>query len=244
MMGRFHDYEDEFARADASERELQRQMGMQDGPSSKSSTFDYNRQNNYGGYNTFNNNYNNNFSAPPQQQSVWNGVNQSTFINRIGGGRQRQISNPRAAKLAMTVLAVIFFIVSLFLLAVMYVTVKVMRDGYDKCTLEVEAVVVQNVLSSTGSNKGSSYYPVFRYEYDGKVYQQKSSSGRKPAKYEIGDKVTLHINPDKPMQFYDEKEDKLVMIIISSIAGFFFVIALIFTALSISKKKQIQSMME
>ena len=241
-MGRFHDYEDEFARADARERELQRQMGMQDGPSRKSSTFDYNRQSSYGGYNNYNNNYN--YSAPPQQQSVWNGVNQSRFINSIGAGKRGQISNPRAAKVALTVLAVIFFIVSVFLLAVMYVTVKVMRDGYDKCTLEVDAVVVQNVLSSRGSNKGSSYYPVFKYEYDGKVYQQKSSSGKKPAKYEVGDKVTLHINPDKPMQFYDEKEDTLVMIIISSIAGFFFVLSLIFTVASIAAKKKIQTMLE
>ena len=37
-MGRFHDYEDEFARADARERELQRQLQMQDGISMPNST--------------------------------------------------------------------------------------------------------------------------------------------------------------------------------------------------------------
>ena len=232
-MGRFHDYEDEFARADARERELQRQLGMQDGPSRPRSTNNfnnYNRQNSYG--------------APAQQQSVWDYAGQSRFVNRVGGGKYGVNPNPRAAKTALTVIAVIFYIVSIFLLAIMFIVVRYMRSDYEKCTAEVEAVVVQNVLSSKSSSNSTSVYPVFRYEYNGKVYQQRSHIGRKPAKYSEGEQVTLHIDPDNPSRFYDEKEDTLVMIVISSIAGFFFVLALVFTVCAVAKKKQIQSIME
>ena len=232
-MGRFHDYEDEFARADARERELQRQLGMQDGPSRPRSTNNFNNYNNYKNYNNYNmqNNY--------RQPDVRNYAGQSSFVNRSGN-----VFNPQAAKTAFTVLAVIFYIASAFLLAVMFVVIRYMRTNYEKCTVEVEAVVVQNVLSSKSSSNGTSVYPVFRYEYNGKVYQQRSRIGRKPAKYSEGEQVTLHIDPDNPSRFYDEKEDTLVMIVISSIAGFFFMLALVFTVCAAVKKKQIQSMMQ
>ena len=244
-MGRFHDYDDEFAKADARERELQRQMGMQDGPSRpvNNGFSGYSGPNAYGGFNNQNNFSSYNNYAQPQQQSIWDQAGQSKFVTGLNGRTTKPI-DPRAAKTALTVIAVVFFIVAVFLFAVMFICVRTMRKEYEKCTEQVEAVVVQNVLTNKQSGKGTTFYAEFEYEYNGTVYKSMSRSGQKPAKYSVGQKVTLHIDPNDPSTFYDEKEDTLVMIVISSIAGVFLLLAVIFTAASLSKKKQIQSMMQ
>lgn len=250
-MGRYNDYDDELRRAEAHEKELERRMKMQDGASSPSSRpTGYNNYNNYNRYpnNSFQgapNNYGgyNNYAAPPQQ-SIWDGASQSKFVNAVNKEARLQLrGDPRAAKTAFTAIAVIFYFVAVIIFAIMIIVVENMKKDYEKCTQEVEAVVVRNDLVKKRSGKGTLYYPVYEYEYNGKKYLQQGPVGNKSIRHDVGDKVTIHIDPDRPSRFYDEKEDRIVTVVMSLIAVFFFVIALIFTVSSVKAKKRIQSIM-
>ena len=248
-MGRFNDHGDEFARADARERELERQMGMRDGVSS-SAQYNPQRYDQQGfgqqGYNANPNyNYNSNYGYGQVPPSIWDGASQSRLMGAARSGIQRRMPpNPRAAKTAMTAMAVLFFFTAFIMLGVMLITAHNMRKDYRECTAQVEAEVVRNIRRSRGVNRGSSVYPVFRYEYGGKVYEQVSRTGSRDTKYDVGEKVVLNVDPDSPSRFYVDKEDTFVIVIISSIAAVFFVLGVVFAIGSAKKKKQIQSMLE
>ena len=76
-MGNYHDFDDEFARADAREKELERQMNMKDGVSSPSNY-------NAGGYGY----------APPPQNNYYGGYNQGGYYNGANQGGYGSMQNP------------------------------------------------------------------------------------------------------------------------------------------------------
>ena len=237
----YNDYDDALKRAEAHERELQRKMGMQDGvgrprpaePMKQAFT----QSNSYpppGGYPK------SNFSGPygAAQQNVYS---PKFAAYKINGTPVRR--DPAATKKLCTIFAVVFFMISLVLIGIMVLVVWAMRSSYDRCTEEVNAVVVNNIKGSKDDDGRYSYYPVFKYEYNGQVYQKKNSIGKRPAKYQIGDQLQLHINPADPQEFYDEKQDGIVMLAVGIISGVFFIVSLIFTIAAIKIKRSMQSSM-
>ncbi len=206
-MGNGFDYEDEFARADAREKQLQRQLNMKDGA---------NIQSNANGY------YQNN--------GQYDGYDYSPFYDKKGN----PISS-RSARHLLTGLSVMFFVLALFLAVLMFVIVHSMRQSYARCSVEVQGVIVDNVISRSGNE--STYFPVIRFEYKGREYEQKSDSGSYPAKYETGQVVTVHINPDNPKELYIEKDDSTVISGLSVISGAFLVLGIMLVIVSVKSKR-------
>ncbi|WP_028505856.1 DUF3592 domain-containing protein [Ruminococcus sp. FC2018] len=237
----YNDYDDALRRAEAHEQELQRQMGMQDGVSrarpAEPMKQTYMQNGGYppqGGYTA------QNYGGPYRgaQQNVYT---PKFAAYKINGTPVRR--DPSATKKLCTIFAVVFFMISLVLAGIMFLVVWSMRASYDRCTEEVRAVVVDNIKGSKDDNGRYSYYPVFQYEYDGQSYKKKNSIGNRPAKYQIGDVVQLHINPADPGEFYDEKQDGIVMLAVGLISGIFFIVSLIFTIAAIKIKRSMQNSM-
>lgn len=206
-MGNGFDYEDEFARADAREKQLQRQLNMKDG---------VNIQSNANGY--------------YQNYGQYDGYDYSPFYDKKGS----PISS-RSARHLLTGLSVMFFVLALFLAVLMFVIVHSMRQSYARCSVEVQGVIVDNVISRSGNE--STCFPVIRFEYKGREYEQKSDSGSYPVKYETGQVVTVHINPDNPKELYIEKDDSTVISGLSVISGAFLVLGIMLVIVSVKSKR-------
>lgn len=76
------------------------------------------------------------------------------------------------------------------------------------CTLTCSAEVVDVVKQETHSVDDSrmiSWYPVYEYSVNGSVHQKTASVGGRKGQLQIGQKVTIHVNPDNPDEFYCEK---------------------------------------
>jgi hypothetical protein len=76
-----------------------------------------------------------------------------------------------------------------------------------------------------------------RYEFGGKQYTKTSREGEYPAKYTVGQKVNIHINPDDPSKFYINNDEAVVIASLSIISGGFLLIALMFMVMFIKLQK-------
>lgn len=86
-----------------------------------------------------------------------------------------------------------------------------------KCTEQVSAVVVKNleVNKLRGGNKGkvhgTTYAPIFEYEYDGKEYSYISKISSNPAEYSAGERVTIRVNPNDPDEIYHKPKGAVML---------------------------------
>lgn len=228
-MGNYNNYEDEFVRADARERELERQLSMKDSTSAAN-----NAQGGSSPFYGYQNVPNNGF----QYNTQTDGYDYSPYYDKNG----KPIS-PRSARNIITVLSVVFFVIAMFLLVLMFIIVHSMRMSYARCSADVQGVVVDNVFEHNDDD--GTYYPVFKYEYHGKSFEQKSTSGRYPAQYRIGDRVIVHVNPDDPGEYYVDKDDGIVIMALSVLSGAFLVLGVMFVIVSVkSKRNERNSMMQ
>lgn len=81
------------------------------------------------------------------------------------------------------------------------------------------------------NGKGNTYYyPVFEYYAGGLMRRVTSSFGSNPGRYQIGEEVELLYNPDKPEQFWSERDAKMMKLVCGIFIGFgvFFLIMGIF----------------
>ena len=258
-MGRYHDFDEEFARADQREKELQRQLGMDDGVSTPrpAST----PQQGFGGYNNtpggFGNNYNgynNGFGAYNNNAGNYGAANNYSFqppqqFGTAFAGRNvyTRTADPRATKRAFTAISVIFYFVSVVLLGVMVIVATKLHEDYKGCTADVQAQVLGNrsAMKRTSGNKvRTKYYAVYSYEFEGKQYKGVSKTGSTNPKYRAGDIVTIHVDPDDPTRFYDQRDDYVVYTVLGSIGGSFFLLAVVFTVAGHKVKKKMQSSMQ
>ena len=268
-MGNYRDLEDEFARADARERELQRQMSMEDGVSapnnqsgSNAGNYGYGsvQQNNsygyqQGGYNNFaqqggyNNfagqgGYGNRYMQNPNYPPFYNSDHPQQGVYNRGNMYAARSAPPsqQASLKALTIISVVFILVAVLMFALMIIITTSMKNKYARCTAEVDGIVIENILETHTDNDGTSrsYYPVFKYEYEGRTYTERSNSGRYPAKYQVGDNVTVHVNPDKPSEFYVDKDDFIITLIFSIIGGVFLILGIVFIIIRTKTKHRQQ----
>lgn len=250
-MGRNTDLQDELRRAEAHERELQRRLGMEDGISRPRSD-NYSSGFSDNGFNAYGNAFDDGLVEFADEDGCINVPDGAGgFIRYQVSERQvrgknvrmykqvyRTSPNPKHASVAFKVLGTVFILSAIVLLLLMWLVVDSMRAGYSRCTQQVQATVIRN-------EKGSedTYFPVFEYEVDGMIYTQKSHSGRNPPKYQLGDKVTIHYDPTNPNGFYVEKEDMIVIGVMTSISGLFMLLGVIFVVVSVKKKRQADNML-
>ena len=214
-MRRRDDYDEAFARADAREKELQRQLGMSDGVKTTPPR-------------SFNNNFNrfNTYSVrPPMGNAPYQGTNMQQAPMGFQRNNVYMRSDPRSVSRALSLLAAFFYILTVILATVGVVAVVSIRNTYSSCTETVEGTVIENEYNRSKD----VYYPVFQYKYGDSVYNETSNHGSKPAKYTVGEKVTVHVNPDNPSVYYVDKTDYIVIIVMSILTGAFLALAIALT---------------
>ena len=166
----------------------------------------------------------------PQVYQTPGGVSVRASING------RPANNSADASFVFKLLGGIFMGIGIILALVCILVTNTMKDKYDRCTETTTGIVIKNVINDDGA-----YAPIFRYEVDGQEYEDKSSFSTKPAKYDVGEEVEVHYNPDKPKEYYVDKALIIVQVILYAIGGFFFVFGLIFLIVGINIKRKRQS---
>ena len=79
----------------------------------------------------------------------------------------------------------------------------------ERCTESVQAIVDDYKSSSSRHNDGTysiSYFPVFRYIFDGMEYTKQSNYGSGEPKYSKGDAVEIKVNPNDATEFFDPSD--------------------------------------
>lgn len=134
-------------------------------------------------------------------------------------------------------------IVSIICIGVLTMTLftgVILLSGYAvirlRCTEKVDAVVTELIEDTSTDDNGytKNYYrPVFSYVYDGHEYKVKSNTASNPPRYEVNEKLELHIDPDSPEFIYEGRAVILLFIgiwyiVIGGVgAALFFVILVI-----------------
>lgn len=103
-----------------------------------------------------------------------------------------KIRNPR--KLGCAFILLPFSAVILLIVSVWY---TYSSWNYYSNGVEVQATVTR-LESSTSSEGGTTYSPVFRYTVNGQEYEYESVNSSDPPSHEVGEVVTLLYNPDNP----------------------------------------------
>ena len=129
---------------------------------------------------------------------------------------------PQKARKIGIVYIVLFFIAAIASLVIMFVIVHSRAKLYDRCSAEVVGVVTNNIKN--GTSEDSAVFPVFKYTYNGRTYEQKSTD---PAELAVGDHRTIHIDPSEPTTYYIDKAD-------GTAVGALTLLAVAFTGLGIA----------
>ena len=124
-------------------------------------------------------------------------------------GKIVYIMNKKALKIVLTAVMVVFLIVG-----VVFVCSGLWFKNYDegmkdRCTESVQAIVDDYKSSSSRHNDGTysmSYFPVFRYTFDGMEYTKQSNYGSGEPKYSKGDVVEIKVNPNDATEFFNPSD--------------------------------------
>jgi hypothetical protein len=106
-----------------------------------------------------------------------------------------------------------------------------------------KVVSFERERSITKKNRRGSlfFYPVFQYEFKGKTYAERSSTGSNPPAFNIGDTSTLYLDPQFPEVFLiDSFMDKWLFSIVLGFFAFAFGGAGLAAAIYVFKRNQIR----
>ena len=159
---------------------------------------------------------------------------QDTFLDENG----RPIS-PRKARHLLVGFTVICVAAALALMIILFYIVRSHGQKYDRCSVEVVGVVVDNVRN--GSSENSVVFPVFRYEYRGRTYTQQAQSGDYPAQFSVGDHRTIHINPNDPSEYYTDKDDSTAVKALVLLASVFAALGVMMIVVIVKSKRNEQN---
>jgi len=131
----------------------------------------------------------------------------------------------------------LFFLLPLVLGIVFLVCAIIVKVVFEKkkerCTQMVEARIVDihKMERRDGGDVTSayvSYFPIYEYEYKGKIYQRSSNVGNLKSAFEIGKKVIIYIDPQNPETLYeDSKVPKLIVPIFGAVGVLLLLISVI-----------------
>lgn len=201
-----NDYEQEMRRADEHERELQRRLGMQDGINTPQQRY---------------------FAPPPIPRQE-----QPRIAYRQPAPTITNEKLARGGKI-FVVMCFVFLMIAAAVLLVMMEIIDQMNDKYRRCTAVTQAIVVDNIKSTSGG-----FRAVYFFVDSNGEHSMMDSTAAQPAKHRIGDKVQLHYNPNNYREFYVDKYTTLIIAVLSSIAGVFVFIGIIFGIAGSKMKKK------
>ena len=104
-------------------------------------------------------------------------------------------------------ICVLFFVCGILFITVGIVTANQSKGLKRRCTEETIGTVVdliceQDINRDTDSDSTTyTYFPVIEYQAGDRTVSQKSNSGQYPAKYQVGDQVTICYNPDNVEEY-------------------------------------------
>lgn len=129
------------------------------------------------------------------------------------------------------VMGIIFLVVA--------IVVKVSFDKKsESCTQIVEASIVDiRKMERTESGETTpqyvSYFPVYEYEYKGKIYKSGSNVGNLKNAFEIGKKVKIYIDPQNPEKIYEDSNvPKLLVGIFGAVGTILILISVLIKVLA------------
>ena len=117
--------------------------------------------------------------------------------------------------------AIIF---SVFAAAGLIFVIVSLLKKISKCNVELEAEISD--ISTKDMNGTTTYAPVYSYYYEGQAYEQTSGVYVNTPGYRVGEKVTIHINPNKPEMLLDKKRDLKTLIVFAVVFALFLVIGI------------------
>lgn len=115
------------------------------------------------------------------------------------------------------------------------------KTGYDfrqlekRCTDSVTAEVVENIAVKTrtktkhGHRTVTTYKPVYDFEYGGQVYKVASSIASNPARFDVGEKTEVKVNPADPNEIFvpADKSDDFATIICIAVGAVFLAVGIL-----------------
>ena len=115
------------------------------------------------------------------------------------------------------IVSLVFFIIGMgMLLFVLFVVLPAMTHNAKVCTLEVEAVVIENEPYWTTTGDGESvhrYRQIVEYTVDNEKITL-TITDQKTDPVPEGTKITLWVNPDDPYNFINSREINLIDIVV------------------------------
>lgn len=106
------------------------------------------------------------------------------------------------------------------------------RNKKRVCTQPVTATVVDMESSYSTSVDGTqtlSWYPIYKYQANGKTFQKKANSGGTKNSFSIGQQLTLYLNQKNPEDFYCPLESENFLAKLFTGIGIFLLLAAVIT---------------
>lgn len=98
-----------------------------------------------------------------------------------------------------------------------------------RCSVNVDAEIIELHHTTSTDSDGfttDQYAPEYCYYYEGQEYRVRSAVYSNGKQYQIGQHVTLYINPEKPEKFYDRRRDLKNGLFIGIVIAIFFAIGI------------------
>lgn len=139
---------------------------------------------------------------------------------------------PKQARRVSVVYAVLFFTAAAIMMVILFVILHSRAKLYERCSAEVVGAVVENIKN--GTSEDSAVFPVFKYQYNGRTYEQKSDE---PADLAVGEYRTIHIDPTDPTVYYIEKADGTAAAALSFLSGVCIILGIV-TIIVVNRSKK------
>lgn len=124
-------------------------------------------------------------------------------------------------------------------LGVLFLGVGIIIDHYFKGKRKRASVTTTGTVVDIIREKGSrrrgeqrmdTYHPVYEYYANGEIRKVRSSVGSFPCSCELGDKIELHFNPEKPHEIFVETDLRIlgvIKIIFCGLGGIFAILGVV-----------------
>lgn len=112
--------------------------------------------------------------------------------------------------------ALVIMLIGAILATGALVVISKSKAEQERCCETVSAVVVE---FKTIKRVRTTYAPVLEYSYNGKSYRWTSYVSTNPPRFEVGQKVSVKIDPDNPAEGYDASDGNKAAVMISLGAG-------------------------
>ncbi len=95
--------------------------------------------------------------------------------------------------------------VGVIFLAVSWMIQRRSKGKLARCVQITSGTVIDYVYRSINGDGPRTWHPVFEYYVDGKMVRERSNVGSTKKTFSIGQRVTIHYNPDNGRDYYVEE---------------------------------------